>query len=720
MTKLFIFVQLFIIMKILFKKIRIFFTRILTGILFVAALLSIYSLFPRQGTFPYEYQKGSPWLHETLIAEFDFPVQKSTQELQSEKDSLLSELKPYFNIQEGLGQIQTNEFKHSFSDIWSRFAQEHNFDSVYTESERIELEARYLLNATTALDSLYRTGILPDLTSLDQQVDIDKGMVVVRSKIVQQRFPNQVVGSLESYQRLKISLSDSSKMGEIELISGEELFYALGLNRYIVSNLVYDQETTEAVQKSLLEDVSNFRNLVQEGQRVIGRGEMVTLEKFILLESFRTAYEIQTGDPTARFLLRAGQVVLILLCLIALFFFLRQFRSEVVQSNIKMTFILLMMVLVVLAGSFAGKSSSVSLYLVPFIILPVIMRAFFDSRLALFLHLIAMLLVGFLVPNGFEFIFIQVLAGFAAIVSFSHLHRRGQLVVTSLIVFLVYALIYVAMSVTHEGSLAKVEWINLAWLAANAALILFSYPLIYIFEKLFGFISDVTLIELSDSNHPLLRKLAEDAPGTFQHSMQVANLAESVIRVIGGNPLLVRAGAMYHDIGKTDNSMLFTENQVSGVNPHDKLERKESSGLIINHVIHGAEIAKKNNLPKSVSDFILTHHGTSRTQYFLKMYKKENPDSEIDEDIFAYPGPRPFSKETAVLMMADSIEAASRSLSDYSEESLKNLINSIIGAQLDDGQFEESDITFRNIFKAKEIFLSKLTNIYHARIKYPK
>lgn len=707
-------------MKIIFKKIRIFFTRILTGILFVAALASIYSLFPRQGTFPYEFQKGSPWLHETLIAEFDFAVQKSTEDLQAEKDSLLADMKPYFNIQDGLRQFHTNEFRHSFPGIWSRFAEDNNFDSVYTTSEIIELEARYLLKATSAIDSLYRTGILPDLASMDQAIDLDKGMVVVRSKVVQQRFPDQVVGTLESYQRLKATLSDSSNMGGVGLINSEELFVALGLNRYIVSNLIYDQETSDAVQKSLLEGISNFRGLVQEGQRVIERGEMVTVDKYILLESFRYAYEIQTGDPTARLLVRTGQVILILLCLLALFFFLKQFRPEVVRSNLKMTFILLMMVLVVLAGSFAGRSTSVSLLLVPFIILPVIMRAFFDSRLALFLHLIAMLLVGFLVPNGFEFIFIQVLAGFAAIVSFSHLHRRGQLVVTSFIVFMVYALIYVAMSITHEGALAKVEWINLAWLAGNAGLILFSYPLIYIFEKLFGFISDVTLIELSDSNHPLLRKLAEDAPGTFQHSMQVANLAESVIRVIGGNPLLVRAGAMYHDIGKTSNSMLFTENQVSGVNPHDKLERKESAGLIINHVIRGAEIARKHNLPKPVSDFILTHHGTSKTQYFLKMYQRENPDSEINVDSFAYPGPRPFSKETAVLMMADSIEAASRSLSDYSEESLKKVIDSIIGAQLNEGQFEESDITFRDIYKAKEIFLSKLTNIYHARIQYPK
>ncbi len=707
-------------MKVIFKKIKIFFSRILTGILFVVALVSMYYLFPRQGTFPYEYQKGSPWLHETLIAEFDFPIHKSTENLQTERDSLLAELKPYFAIQEEVMSAQIEEFKHDFSGIWNRFSEEHNFDSIYSANEKKELEARYLLKASLILDSLYTTGILPDLSGLDPPVSLEKGIVVVRNMVVQERAPGIALSTLGSYQKLRKEITDTTKLGGIDARLAEGLFNALGFNRYIVNNLEYNKETTDAVQKSLLDEMSSFRGLVQEGQRIIGRGEMVTLDKFIIMESFRAAYEIQTGDSTTRLLVRTGQIILILLCLLALFFFLKQFRPKVVRSNLKMTFVLLMMVLVVMAGSFAGRASTTLLYLVPFIILPVIMRAFFDSRIALFLHVIAMLLVGFLVPNGFEFVFMQVLAGFAAIVSFSHLHRRGQLVVTSLLVLLVYSLVYIALALTHEGSFSNVEWINLVWLAANAGLVLFSYPLIYIFEKLFGFISDVTLIELSDSNHPLLRKLAEDAPGTFQHSMQVANLAESVIRVIGGNPLLVRAGAMYHDIGKADNSLLFTENQVSGVNPHEDLKREESAGLIIHHVIRGAEIAKKNNLPKPVSDFILTHHGTSKTQYFLKMYQRENPDSEINTDVFTYPGPRPFSKETAVLMMADSIEAASRSLSDYSEESLKELIDNIIGAQMAEGQFELAEITFRNISKAKEVFLSKLKNIYHARIQYPK
>lgn len=707
-------------MKVIFKKIRIFFARILTGLLFVLALVCMYYLFPRQGKFPYEYQEGSPWLHETLIAEFDFPIQKSAEDLQKERDSLLTQLKPYFSVDEKIGEAQIVEFSAAFPEAWNRYVSESNLDSVYSENQLEELKSLFFMKSGFALDSLYHIGILPDLGELGTNIDLTKGIVLVRNKLIQERLPDQVSGIKESYQRLKSRILDSTQLRGMELLNGENLFNDLAFNRYIHPNLSFDQETTDAVKKSLLDGMSLYRGLVQEGQRIIGRGEMVSEERFQQLESFRLNYEIRTGDPTARLMVRLGQIVLIVLCLLALFFFLRQFRPEVVLSNQKMTFILLLTTLVVLAGSFAGRSSFVSIYLVPFIILPVIMRSFFDSRLALFIHLIAMLLVGFLVPNGFEFVFMQVLTGFAAIISFSHLHRRSQLVVTSMYVLLVYTLIYLSMALIHQRSFAGIEWINLAWLAGNAILVLFSYPLIYIFEKLFGFISDVTLIELSDSNHPLLRKLAEDAPGTFQHSMQVANLAESVVREIGGNPLLVRAGAMYHDIGKINNSVLFTENQVSGVNPHEELGRKESAGLIIDHVHKGYEIARKHNLPKPVADFILTHHGTSKTQYFLKMYQKEHPDVEVNQDEFAYPGPRPFSKETAVLMMADSVEAASRSLTDYSEDSLKKLIESIVGAQLAEGQFNEAEITFRNITRAKEIFLKKLMNIYHARIQYPK
>ena len=707
-------------MKELIKKIRHFFSRILTGLLFLAAIAIVYYLFPKQGKFPYEYQKGAPWLHETLIAGFSFPILKSEAEIAAEKDSLLKDHQPYFVLQPDTGKERIEEFTGHFATFWKTFRQELWADSLYSQAQLSHFESTYLIEARHVLDTLYRLGVLPDLSGLPDGLDLNNGVGLVVNKIVEHRKPGEVATVVESYQWVKAQLTDGEKLNILQGEQLTELFERLDFNRFIVSNLVFDPETTEAVKKSMLSNMSTYRGMVMEGQRIISKGDMVTPERTVLLDSFKQAYESQTGDTKARILVRVAQIVLILLCFLALFLFLGQFRREVLHSNLKMTFVLLMMVLVILAGSLAGRSASISLFLVPFAILPVIMRSFFDSRLALFIHLIAMLLVGYLVPNGYEFIFMQMLAGFAGIVTLSHLHRRGQLVLTSFIVFLVYSLIYLSISVLHESSLNGIRWINLAWFAGNAVLLLFSYPLIYIFEKVFGFISDVTLIEISDSNHPLLRKLAEEATGTFQHSMQVANLAESIVRVIGGNPLLVRAGAMYHDIGKSSNSMLFTENQVSGVNPHEELDRKESAGLIINHVIRGAEIARRHKIPKPVVDFIFTHHGTSKTQYFLKMYQKENPGTEINPEDFSYPGPRPFSKETAVLMMCDAVEAASRSLKEYNAEAIKQLIDYIIDGQIADGQFLEAEVTFKDIHQAKEVLHRKLMNIYHARVQYPK
>ncbi|MBT3242636.1 MAG: HDIG domain-containing protein [Bacteroidetes bacterium] len=707
-------------MKAILRKIAVYFSRIITGLLFIAAVVSVYYLFPRQGTFPFEFQKGSPWMHETLIAEFDFPVLKSGDNLIQERDSILAQLKPYFELDESVSAEQIYLLRDGFHLVWDRYVATYSLDTLLSGPVLHNLEARYLLRVSACLDSIYQTGILPELGESELLTDVDNGLMVVRNKIVSDRLPNEVTGTLENYQRLKQMLQDTLLLPGVDRELVDRLFGEIGFNRYILSNLNYDHETTLAVQRTLLDEISTTRGLVQEGQRVIGRGEMVSDEAFMYLESFRSAYEAQTGDITTIWLIRIGQVLLIVTCFLALFFFLRQYRPEIVRNNLKLTFVLLLIVLSVLAGSFGGRSETISIYLVPFIIAPVVMRAFFDSRLSLFILLITMMIVGFLVPNGFNFIFIQIMAGFAAIVSFSHLHRRSQLVFTAIIVFLVSAILYLGLALMHEGSFLSIEWINIAWLAANAVLVLFSYPLIYIFEKLFGFISDVTLIELSDSNHPILRKLAEDAPGTFQHSMQVANLAETVIRSIGGNPLLVRAGAMYHDIGKIESAMYFTENQVDHMNPHDNMDHKESATLIIKHVIRGAEIAKKNKIPKPVADFILTHHGTTKPQYFYKMYKRKHPEEIIEDKEFLYPGPTPNSKEAAVMMMADSIEAASRSLKDYSEASLGQLINDIIESQLAENQFNEAEITFRDITRAKEIFLKKLTNIYHARIQYPK
>jgi len=365
------------------------------------------------------------------------------------------------------------------------------------------------------------------------------------------------------------------------------------------------------------------------------------------------------------------------------------------------------------------SAPSISYYVIPLAIVPIVIRTFYDARLALFVHLVIVLLVGFMAPNSYEFVLMNLIAGIMAIYSLTNIYRRNKFIMASVMAFLGYVIIFLANTLIQEGSFQDMHWTSYIWFAGNGFLVLLSFPLIYIFEKTFGFLSDATLVELADTNQPLLRQLAEKAPGTFQHVLQVANLAEEVARVIGGHQLLIRTGALYHDLGKMEEPIYFTENQTDGFNPHSQLSFRESTAIIISHVEKGVEIAEKHNIPRQIIDFIRTHHGTTKVQYFYRSYLNQFPDKEVDENDFSYPGPKPFTKETAILMMADSVEAASRSLKEYSEEKLDQLVEDIIGGQLDEGQFVNAPVTFKDIGTAKEIFKKRLKTIYHARIAYP-
>ena len=361
-----------------------------------------------------------------------------------------------------------------------------------------------------------------------------------------------------------------------------------------------------------------------------------------------------------------------------------------------------------------------NIYLIPYALLPIIIRTFYDTRQALFVHLVSMLMIGFVVPNGYEFVFMQMIVGIIAIFSLANMNRRGQLFRSSLFIFLVYSIIYIALSVIQEGQIMKIEWRNLIWFALNALFLLSAYPLIYVFERTFGYLSDITLMELSDTNHPLLRKLAERAPGTFHHSVQVAGLAEEVVFSIGGNPQLVRAGALYHDIGKINIPQYFIENLSFANNPHDKLEFDQSAEIIISHVTGGIELAEKYNIPEQIIDFIRMHHGTGRVQYFYRSFLNKYPNKEIEIEKFTYPGPNPNTIETAVLMMADCVEAACRSLKEYSDTSISDLVDNVINNQLKEGLYDNVDLTFKDLATAKKIFKKKLKNIYHTRVEYPE
>jgi putative nucleotidyltransferase with HDIG domain len=405
--------------------------------------------------------------------------------------------------------------------------------------------------------------------------------------------------------------------------------------------------------------------------------------------------------------------------MLVLYMFLRRFRKEVLESNMRIAFILLIVLMMVIIATASLRFGLFSIYVLPFAILPIVLNTFFDSRLALFVHFITILLVGFFVPNGFEFVLLNVVAGMVAIISLTDAYRRSKLVVTAAFVILTYSVIYMGIGLVQEGDLRQIDYTYFSWFGVNGLLILISYPLIYVFEKTFGFISDATLMELSDTNQPLLRKLAENAPGTFQHSLQVANLAEEAVHHVGGNPLLVRTGALYHDIGKMDEPLYYIENQSSAINPHDNLEFEQSARIIIDHVRKGVELAKKNKLPEPIINFIRTHHGTTTVQYFYRSFLRKYPEAEVDVQKFSYPGPRPDSKETAIVMMADSVEAASRSLKSITEITIDKLVDNIITSQMTDEQYNEAQITFKDITTIKEVFKKRLQNIYHVRISYP-
>jgi len=495
---------------------------------------------------------------------------------------------------------------------------------------------------------------------------------------------------------------------------------SLSLHEYLGANLFYDEERTSMVRLSNMEGLTLTQGMVQAGERIISLGELVSARKFQQIESLRMEYESNPNVGKNYMVVYLSQFLLITMIFLALYWFIYYFRKDIFSSRRQTFFTLGMIVIMVGLTRAASTYDVVSVYVIPFVLVPIFLKTFFDIRYALFVHMITLLLAGFWVPNSYQFVMMNFLAGLVGLFSMRSYYKRGILFYTATYIFATYALVYILMSLMQEGDISEINWTNILWLGGNGLLILTSYPLVFLIERVFGFLSDATLFELSDTNQPLLRKLAEKAPGTFQHSMQVATLAEEAILKVGGNSLLVRAGALYHDIGKMESPEYFIENQHSGVNPHDELDFRSSAVVIIDHVIKGEELGKKYKLPELIIDFIRTHHGTSTVQYFYRSMINSNPGEEVDVAEFTYPGPKPTSKETSILMMADSVEAASRSLKTYSPESISELVEGIVAHQINEEQFSDTNITYGDITAVKKIFKKRLLNIYHARIEYPK
>lgn len=670
------------------------------ALLFIASIALVVLQFPKEGKFKYEFQKGKPWLHEDLIAQFDFAILKSEDEIAAEKLSVTDAMNLYFSYNTEVKDEKIKSFVKEFESKWNEKYGEKN-----AELKKINLKAGLAI-----LDTLYNKGIVQLADTIENKTG-DFVINVVNGNISEDR---------ELSELYTIQNADNYIVSTVSVKTGidRDLLTPI-LENSIAQNISYDEEITAKYKQNLLSNISLSHGMVQIGERIISRGELVTPEKFQVIESMKKEYESQLGASSKYIGILLGQIVLVCISFVVLLLFLWSFRKDVLSDNKKVFFILLNIFILVLVTSLVVKIDVTYLYLVPLCLIPIIIRAFFDTRLALFVYIVTIIIIGFLVPNSFEFIFLQLIAGIITIVSIVNLRKRSQFFFTTIYIFIAYSATYTGINLMQDGSLNDINTTNFIWFAGSALLILFTYPLIFIYEKIFGLVTDVSLMELSDINSRLLRELSSKAPATLQHSLQVANLAEEAIYAIGGNTLLVRAGALYHDIGKMDMPLYFTENQGRGVNPHEEITSEESASIIISHVIKGIELAKKHNLPERIIDFIRTHHGTRRTQYFYMQYIKNNLGEPVDESLFRYHGPIPFSKETAVLMMADAVEAVSRTLKKPDEEAINAMVENIINMQIEQQQFVNADITFRDITIIKKIFKKKLQNMFHVRIEYP-
>jgi len=669
----------------------------------MAVLVILVSLFPREGKFKYEFQKGSPWLHEDLIAPFDFAVLKPSGELTEERNQALRDLNPYFRFDPSITNTQSKLLSAMFDSAWAKSPDYQN------SSETTRMKFREITFAL--FDSVFNRGIVELIPEIENKPPSFK-VAVVHGNEAQ---------TMELQSLFTISTADKFVRSRLIQFSGVDPGFIIPLlENVIAQNVFYDTETTRSERDEALSNISLTRGMVQKGERIISRGELVSSEKYQKIESLRHDYESQLGISSKYYLILLGQIILIAISLLVFVLFMIAFRHDIFNETKNSVLILLLISIMVFITSVIIKYDVSYLYIVPLCMVPIIVRTFYDTRLALFVHIITIIIIGFLVPNSFEFLFLQLITGIITIITVVNLQRREQFFFTSLMIFVTYSVIYIGMTLIQEASFGALNRHVFVLFGGSALLTLFSYPLIFIFERIFGQVTDVSLMELSDTNSKLLREMSMKAPGTFQHSLQVANIAEEAARVIGANVLLIRTGALYHDIGKIDMAQYFIENQSTGINPHDELSFEESAKIIINHVPEGIEKARKFKLPEAIIDFIRTHHGTRHTGYFYQMQLKEFPGEPCNETSFRYRGPIPYSKETSIVMMADSVEAASRSMKEPDEASIHKLVESIIDKQIENKQFLNSELTLKDITRIKKILKKSLMNIYHIRMEYPE
>jgi len=664
------------------------------GFLFIAATFLILYLFPKAGQFKYDFQKGKPWQYENLYAPFSFTIKKDAVSLASEKEQIVNNAVPYFNMDMAVVTGVTKEFYRLLDEAYQ--------NSLF-RVPKLSIQSK----GAAIIDQIYKHGIVNELYSYDA----DKLVYLKSSNEIDEVTFHQIVSfdNIESIVKAATSLETISP--SIDLL--EKI-----LTIVIKPNVSLNTKLTQAAIDDEVNAMNPNKGIIEKSGRIIAKGELVDTDAYQILDSLKAEYQSQVWTKSNYLWLLVGYGLLVMLVLLMLLLFLKKYRPEIYKNNTKVTFIFFNVLLMVLLTTIVVKMDAKYVYVVPLCILPLILKAFFDPRLGLFVHVLTVLLLGFIVPNSFEYLFLQIIAGIVTILTVSELYKRANLFISVAQITFIYIIGYFAFVLIQEGNIYEFEWVIFGYFVLCGLATLFAHPLIYFYEKLFGLVSDVSLLELSDTNSKLLKELSNKAPGTFHHSLNVANLAEAAAQEIGANSMLVRVGALYHDIGKMASPTFFIENQLSGINAHDELDPKESASIIINHVIDGIEIARKYNLPDRIIDFIRTHHGTSMVYYF---YKKElETQGQANKEDFKYPGPIPFSKETAILMMADSVEAASKSLKEPTSTKIDVFVEKIIDAQMEQGQFLNADVTFKDIELIKKVLKKKLNNMFHLRVEYPE
>lgn len=669
------------------------------ALLYIFTTALIVYLFPKGGHFKYEFQKGKAWQYETYYAPFDFAIQKSAEEIELEKQRVISDSQTFFYSDTSLVNSAFTAFENKLEIL------KNQLNLTEKEFKNIQLEGLKIL------EKAYKIGVIDEINAEKNKASARYVVLRVGNEVNEMQlldFINAAHSKNWIQDQLPAKFKSPHKNKLVDLLADT-----------MISNVIYDEYYTQKSLEEALKNISLTKDFVAEKERIIMKGDIVEGRKLAVLLSLEKEFQSQIWTKSNYKWIVLGYIILVAVSLLMLLLFIKKYRPEIYENNTKVTFIFFNVFLAIFITTLVVKYNVDYVYIVPLSILPIVIKAFFDPRLGLYTHLLTILMLGFIVPNSFEFTFLQIIAGIVTILTVSEMYKRANLFISVAQITLVYFIGYFSFSILQEGNINLIKWEEFIFFALNGTLILFVLPFIYIFEKVFGLVSDETLKELSNTNSKVLRLLAEKAPGTFQHSMQVANLSEAAAIEINANALLARTGALYHDIGKIKNPMYFIENQSTNFNPHLELSPKDSAFIIIKHIEDGIKLAKNNRIPERIIDFIRTHHGTSLVYYFYKEQEEINPEN-LEINHFMYKGPIPFSKETAIVMMCDSCEAASKSIKEPTGKKIDEMVEKIVQKQMEEGQFMNADITFKEINTVKKVIKKKLKNIYHLRIEYPE